>query len=145
MHVAQSVPQMRAVPNVKRKVFGASLCHRVDTGISGRRVSFKLVRLSSSLNRARASGTQPERVLCATTAHEGSWCHGGIFKPCLAPGRAKFQVPRIRIAPGHDKVAFTARRTVLVDVPYWDHGVAHKWAPLANGDQPQNWTGRRYF
>ena len=46
----------------------------LDTGASGRSVSFKLVRPSSSRNRARASGIQPEMVLGATTAHKGSWC-----------------------------------------------------------------------
>ena len=42
VHVAQSVPRVRAVPNVLREVFGTLTCQRDDTGASGRRVSFKL-------------------------------------------------------------------------------------------------------
>ena len=54
VHVAQTVPQVCAVPNAKREVFGTLKCHRDDTGASGRRLSFKLVRPSSSRSRARA-------------------------------------------------------------------------------------------
>ena len=44
----QAVPQVRAVPDVKREVVGTITCHRDDTGASGRRVSFKLTGSSSS-------------------------------------------------------------------------------------------------
>ena len=82
MHVAQSVPQVRAVPNVKRKVFGTLKCHQDDTGASGRGVSSKLTGLSEQLaGRARPSGKQPEMVLSATAALKGSWCSGGAPKP----------------------------------------------------------------
>ena len=56
VHVAESVPQVRAVPNVKRKVFGTLKCHEYDTGASGRRVSFKLPRWSSR-SRVGSSGS----------------------------------------------------------------------------------------
>ena len=40
VHVAQSVPQLHAVPNVR--FFLTLTCHQDDTGVSGRRVSFKI-------------------------------------------------------------------------------------------------------
>ena len=45
MRVAQAVPQVRAVPNVKREVVGTLACHQVDTGASRRSVSLKVTAL----------------------------------------------------------------------------------------------------
>ena len=68
----------------------------LDTGASGRRVSFKLpwlgeqLWLSSSRSRAQAGGSSVLTVedsptvvrgWRATTARKGSWCRRGIFKP----------------------------------------------------------------
>ena len=39
VHVAQSVPQLRAVPNAVREVFGSLTCHRDDTDAPGYRVA----------------------------------------------------------------------------------------------------------
>ena len=122
---AQSVPQVRAVPNGKREVFGTLTCHRDDTGVSGRGVSLKLVRPSSSRNRARSGvssmltvGRPPARVWRATTAHKGSWCRGVISKPRDA--RYWWTCQRHRGNVG----------TMLL---------TRKRAPTVKGDQPQNW------
>ena len=136
-HVALCVPQVRAVPNVKRKVFGTLRCHRDDTGASGRRVSFKLP----------------------------GWLSSSRVGPCKSRFRqnaAREGIGRCRAVEG--KVPDTAS-TVLVYIPTaswecWDHGVvshadnSHKgdqpqnWRatdPSTSGHQPHNWAGRRLF
>ena len=69
VHVAQAVPQVRAVPNANREVFGTLTCNRVDTGASGRRVSFfartaeQLAESSTNRSIQHAhSGIQPARI-----------------------------------------------------------------------------------
>ena len=61
---AQSASGRRVslVPNMKREMFGTLTRHQDDTGFSRRRVSFKLVRPTSSRNRARAGVSVGENV-----------------------------------------------------------------------------------
>ena len=84
---------MRAVPNVKREVFGTLMCHRVDTGASARRVSIELTALVEH-DQVEYS---PRGCWASQLLAKG---HGAVEAfPChetqrLAPGRAKSQVPR---------------------------------------------------
>ena len=64
VHVAQSVPQVREVPN---GLFSTLTCHRDDTGASGRRVSFKLPGWLSSFAKSSTSKWN--------TARKGAECH----------------------------------------------------------------------
>ena len=73
VRVFQSVPQLRAVPNV---LFSTLTCHRDDSGVSGHRVSFTLSKVQHA-----HSGRPPARGWRATTARKGSWCRGAFSKP----------------------------------------------------------------
>ena len=90
VHIAHTVPQVRAVPNEKRKVFGTLECQRDDTSASVRRVSFKLVRPSSSRNRARAGVSSMLTVEYSPRGYDGHNCPQRV----MVNGEQDFQAMR---------------------------------------------------
>ena len=103
VHVAQTLPQVLAVPNVR---FLILTCHRDDRGASGRGVSFKLPgwlsssRVGPSIPCESLSRQNTAREGRALPARTGSWCKVGVSKPRDPAPRAGGQSPRYRETHG---------------------------------------------
>ena len=133
VHVAQTVPQVRAVPNVKREVFGTLT--GIVSGAAGHNRGEWWRPHSSQGHKAgalarRLSGAGGPRLLAK--GHDADEAFSSHETQCLAPGRAKSQLTR--------------------DASYWcpyqrrcgNAGtvtLSHKRAPPARATNPQ--TGGR--
>ena len=135
VHVAQTVPQVRAVPNIR---FLTLTCHRDDTGASGRRVSFKLPGWLSSSR--VGSSVSCESRFRQNTAREGM--SAACSQRVMVPSR-RFQAMRPSVSRlGGQSHQVPRVRTVLVHVPAaswecWDHGIGSQAGTPCKGRPTQ--------